>query len=95
MAMDTTQRRDAGRELGRKMKLGINGRIADIDLDDLLAAVGSIDDMMDALPATLNGAQSIKVNFVQNIPEPFKSTTTSQEKALALVVWAMKETGLI
>ena len=77
------------------MGLGVNGRIADINLDDLLAAVGSIDDMMDALPATLTPAQSIKVNFVQNLPEPFKSTTTADEKALALVVWALKETGLI
>lgn len=94
MSLDATQRRVAARDLAHRMFQTVN-KTADLNLDDLTAAVGSIDDTMDALPGTMNGTQSIKTNFVQNLPQPFKSNSTAQEKSLALMAWAMKETGVI
>ena len=29
------------------------------------------------------------------LPEPFKSNSTAQQKALVLMLWVMKETGII
>ena len=77
-------------ELFRKV-----GGTATMSLNDLKAAVGSIDDTMDALPAALTAGQTIKTNFIQRLPEPFKSASNAQQKAVALMAWAMKETGLI
>lgn len=94
MAQTATERHEAARDLARRM-FQVVGKTADLNLDDLTAAVGSIDDLMDALPGTLNGAQSVKVNFVQNLPEPFKTNSTASEKAIVLMVWSMKEVGII
>lgn len=94
MAQTTGQRRDAARELATRIYVSA-GKTAALNLDDLLAAVGSIDNAMDALPSTLNPARTVKQNFLDNLPEPFKSISTTQEKALALMVWALKEVGII
>lgn len=94
MSQTATERRIAARELATRMFANV-GAVANMNLDDLAAAIGSIDDTMDALPGALNGAQTIKVNFVQRLPEPFKSTSTAQQKSIALMIWALKETGII
>lgn len=91
MAMTTTQKLEAGRELALRM---FRNATANMNLSDLEAAIGSIDGTMDALPGTLNALQSVKVNFAQRLPEPFKSTSTTQQKAFALALWAMKEAGI-
>lgn len=94
MTMDAAARKAAGKELGRQVFV-VTNKLASMDWDHLSAAVGSIDDTMDALPGVLNGAQTVKQNFIARLPEPFKSTSTQVEKAQALMVWAMKEVGLI
>ena len=94
MTMNAAERRIAGQELGRQVFVIVN-KLASMNWDDLTAAVGTIDDTMDALPGVLNGAQTVKQNFIARLPEPFKSTSTQVEKAQALMVWAMKEVGLI
>lgn len=93
MAQTAQQRREAARELAAKIFPPTV--TATLNLDDLTAAVGSIDDTMDALPGALTGGQTIKQNFLSRLPEPFKSTATAQQKAVALVAWALKESGLI
>lgn len=93
MALTTTQRREAAREWVRRIFTA--DVMATLNLDDLVAAIGSIDDTMDALPATLNPLTSVKTNFLANLPQPFKGTATPQQKAIALTCWAMKEAGLI
>jgi len=94
MAQTTPQRRDAARELAKRLWVETNAT-ATMNLDDLLAAIGSIDDTMDLLPANLTALQTVKQNFLSRLPEPFKSTATTQQKALALVCWTLKEAGLI
>lgn len=94
MSLTQQQRTEAARELAKKLFQEVS-KTANLNLDDLAAAVGSIDDTMDALPAALTAGQTIKTNFVQRLPEPFKSNSTANEKAIALMIWAMKEVGII
>jgi len=94
MSLSTADRTTAARELARQMFHAVN-KTANLDLDDLVAAVGAIDDEMDALASTLTQATTVKANLIQTLPEPFASNSNAQEKALALMVWAMKETGII
>jgi len=94
MTLDAGQRKTAARDLARRLFQEVQ-KTANLNLDDLAAAVGSVDDTMDALPTALAAAQTVKANFVQRLPEPFKSNTNAQEKAIVLMVWAMKEVGII
>lgn len=94
MAMSVADQRQAAREIARRIFQEPNAT-AIMSLEHLRAAVGTIDAVMDALPATLNQTQSIKVNIALALPEPFKSIATTQQKAVALMAWAMKETGII
>ena len=52
---------------------------------------------MDLLPTdvSLDTAKTLKQNFVSLLPEPYKSKSNAAEKALALVVWALEEVGLV
>jgi hypothetical protein len=93
--MNAADRRLAARELGLKMFPPGGGITATLNLDDLVAAVGAIDDEMDKLPATLNAGLTVKQNLVGALPEPFESESTAVQKALALGLWAMKEAGQI
>lgn len=94
MTQDSNQRKIAARELANHMWVN-SGGTAIMNLDDLSSAIGSIDDTMDILPSGLNQVQTIKTNFVQRLPEPFKSQSNANQKAIALMVWAMKEVGII
>ena len=93
MTQDNTARKTAAKALGDI--IFPPSVMAGLNWDDLTAAIGAIDDTMDALPGALNGAQSIKTNFIQRLPEPFKSASNVQQKAYALHCWAMKEAGII
>lgn len=93
MAQTAQQRREAARELARRL---FSPQVtAGFNLDDLMAAIGAIDDLMYALPGALNGTLTLKQNFVVALPEPFKSSSTAEQKALALAMWALKEVGAI
>lgn len=93
MTQTTAQRREAAIELAKRMFSP--SILATLNWNDLSAAIGAIDDTMDKLPALLNSTLTVKQNLVAALPEPFKSTSTATQKAIALMVWAMKETGII
>lgn len=93
MALSAAERRLAARELAGRFYSG--GTTANMNWDDFTAAIGAIDDTMDKLPANLTAGQTVKVNLVNSLPEPFKSNSTTAQKAMALMVWAMKESGII
>lgn len=97
MSLTTEQRREAGRELAKEIfvKAGVT---ANLNLDDLLSAIGSFDDGMDTVINTIPGAwgtKTIKQALIDNLPEPFQSNSTGGQKAMAISLWAMKEAGLI
>lgn len=73
-------------------------KTATLNTDDIKAAIESIDLGMDTIINTIPvlwGVKSIKVALIDNLPEPFKSNSTAQEKALVFSAWAMKEAGVI
>ena len=60
-------------------------KVANLDADQIKAALAAIDILMDTSQA----------RFVAALPEPFKSATTAQEKTLGLAYVVMKRAGLI
>lgn len=93
MSLNASERKAAARNLA----LDIFGPeiTANVHWDDLTAAIAAIDDSMDALPAALNSGLTVKQNLIDRLPEPFKSTSTVDQKAAALTIWAMKTAGVI
>lgn len=64
--------------------------------DDLVAAVGAVDAMMEGLPTALgNQSQSIALNINAGLPDPFKSTATVSQKSALVAVWAGVKYGLL
>ena len=94
MAMSDADRRTAARHLARQMFV-VAEKTANMNLDDLFAAIGAIDDFFVGLASDLTGAQTVEVNLNNALPQPFKGTATIGEKALALTSWAEKRGGLI
>jgi len=94
MAQTDQQRTEAARELVKKMFLETNAT-ATLNLDDVKAAIVFLDNAMDALPSAFNQTKTIKQNLALGLPEPFKSIATTEQKGLAMAIWAMKEVGLI
>ncbi len=71
---------------------------ANLNTDDIEAAIQSIDSAMDTVINSLPGAwgtKTIKQVLIDSLPEPFQSTSGAAQKALVLSVWAMKEAGVI
>lgn len=92
MAQTAQQKADVARELARRL---YQSATANLNHDDLVAAVSAIDAAMDVLPPALGQALTVKQNLIASLPEPFKSGSTAQQKALVLMLWVMKETGLL
>lgn len=93
MTLSATERRVAARRLALEM---FGTSTADVNVDDLAAAIGAIDDAMDAQASEIDPQTlTVKQFLVLSLPEPFKSSSTANEKAIALMVWAMKEVGMI
>ena len=90
MAQTTDQQREAAREFARRVFVEPNAT-ATLSLEDIRAAVGAIDTAMDSVVA----GQTIRARLIGSLPEPFGSNSTPQQKAMALVVWVMKEVNLI
>lgn len=59
--------------------------------DDLVAAIGALDDRMDAVLSTLTQTRTVKQTLLDALPEPFKSNSTALEKAHALISWSLNE----
>ena len=94
MALTDTQKNQAARNLAKKLFGG--GETANLNLDDLRAAVASLDTAMDTTISAIPGAwqnKTIKQALVDNLPEPFQSNSTAHQKALALMIWALAEVG--
>jgi len=97
MAMTTGQKTDAARKLAKEI-FQIAGATAHSDLDDLIAAVGSIDTAMGTVINTVPvpwETKTFKAALIDNLPEPFQTNSTATEKAIVLAIWAMKEAGVI
>ena len=92
MAQTAQQKADVARELARRLYATAT---ANLNHDNLVAAVSAIDNAMDALPPALGQSLTVKQNLIAARPEPFKSNSTAQQKALVLMLWVMKETGII
>ncbi len=96
MALTSTEIREAARNLTKR--LFTPDITANLDLDDLDAAVASIDASMETVINTIPAGmatKTVKRAIIDALPEPFQSTSTADQKAVALVVWALKEAGLI
>jgi len=93
MAQTTDQRERGAREIVRQMFP--TDITATLTFHDVVVAVAALDMAMDALPGQANQSLTIKQNLVGILPEPFKSHSTVQQKALVLSVWAMVETGIL
>jgi hypothetical protein len=95
MALNDAQRRDAGREIGVRM---FHSATANLNLDDMQAAVTSIDTAMETVINTIPAgwqAKTIKQALIDNLPEPFRSRSTAKQKAEAMEIWAKKEAGVL
>lgn len=96
MALTEQQKHDAARDLGNRIFVAPN-KPSHSGTDDLMAAVASIDAAMDTVINTIPaawGTKTIKQALIDNLPEPFKSASTAEEKALVLALWAKAEVGL-
>jgi len=87
--LTVAESRRAARKLCRKI---FRNATANQNLDDVAAAITSIDDLMNALPDTLDSTKTVKQNIVSNLPQPFKRESTPQQKGLALAEWVRQET---
>lgn len=94
MALTDPQLMAGARELSRLMYVQAE-QVASMTLDDLKAALASIDTSMDLVASGMNQAQTIKQNLVSRLPQPFRTASTQAEKSLALYVWSMVEVGVI
>lgn len=94
MALADGDRVTAARRLADRMF--VEGDVtANLNLDDIKAAINAIDDTFDALASTLTGAQTVQQNFIAALPEPFKTTSTAGQKGLVVAFVVMKRAGLI
>lgn len=92
------QKTAAAREIARRMFDGGKTATATLNLDDLSAAVESLDAAMATVISSVPGAwqaKTIKAALVDNLPEPFQSTATPSQKALALALWAFAEADVL
>lgn len=81
MPMTDDQRKEAARDLARAI---YGAKTADMDADDLRAAVDAVDDWIDQqLPG-----------FLAMLPEPFATRTTAAEKRTLFTLISMRRVGL-
>ena len=95
MAWTAAQKKRAAKALLNKMYGA--GKECPIHWLDGEAALGAIDAAFDAKPdLSVSGLNlTLKQYLVSQIPEPFKTESTAEEKALLLSYWALEETGVI
>lgn len=96
MAQTDAQHLAAARRIATEMFNGGVKATANLNLDDLKAAIASIDTAMNTVISTIPAgwqAKSIKQALIDNLPEPFQTNSTAAQKALALQIWAEAEVG--
>lgn len=94
----TLQKRAAARRLATELfnKQGRASTTADLNLDDLVAAIESFDVAMDTVISTIPALwqpKTIKIALIDNLPEPFKSKSTATQKVAAMGLWMLAEVG--
>ena len=98
MALTLQQQQDAMRQLVQEMFVSSNVT-ANLTTADVLAAVQAFDNDLDATlnqAVTAYGGTTTLLNaLLASLPEPFKSTATAQQKALAFAFMVMKRGGVI
>ena len=96
MTQTVDQRRDVARRLARQMFP--EGVTANLNLDDLVAVIASIDSGMGRVIGPIPGSwqgKAVGQALIDDLPEPFQSRSTPVQKAQAVAFWAMKEAGAI
>lgn len=96
MALTDAERMEAARALAEEM-FSKSNTMAHLNLDQLKAAITSIDTAMGTVINAIPGAwanKTIKQALIDNLPEPFQSASNAQQKAKVLSLWAMKEAGM-
>lgn len=68
---------------------------ANLDLEEIIAALDFIDASMSADLSTLPPTLSMTQVLVQGFPEPFKARTTTAQKSNALATWALLRGGAL
>lgn len=90
--LNFNKRRAAARQLARL--LFPRGVVANLSRSDIQEAVAFIDDSFDTVINDIPTGQRVKT-FKQllttNLPEPFKSNSTSTQKVAVLQFWAAQE----
>ena len=96
MALTTEQTAVVARKLGIKLYQDAGGT-ADGDLDDLKAAITTIDGGMDATcnqVAALYTTTKLKLALLQHI-QAQAPNLTNQQAGVALALWSLNEVGLL
>lgn len=94
MPLSDSDRQSVTRTLIQKMFVEA-GATATLSTADIKAAIDSIDDTFNAAASTLTQGQTVVQNINARLPEPFKGTATTAQKALAVAYVAMKIGGLV
>lgn len=94
MALTNQQRLDVMRRVCRAM-FDEARAVANLDTIEVKAAIDALDSIFDAQASTLTQNQTVQANFVNALPEPFKSNTTAAQKTLVFTYVAMKRGGLL
>jgi len=96
MSLTSAQKTEAARRLA--LQIFPHDVTATVNLNDLIAAIGSIDSAMDTVLGSVPAPwllKTVKQALIDNLPEPFKSNSTAAQKAAALSLWSMKEAGIV
>lgn len=93
--IDPEKKKRAGKALCNRI-YGETNKIAPIHWGDAQAALEALDIAFDQKPdLTVTGLNlTVKQYLLSQLPEPFKSETTAQEKAELLRFWALEEVGV-
>lgn len=83
MPLTTDERKAAARHLANRIFTRAN-RTANMDTDDLVAAVAAADDWLDSVAATYNLA----------LPLAFRTKATAAQKTMLLAALCMKRAGV-
>jgi len=95
MAMSEADRFKAARLFARKA-YGETGVVADTHLDQIKAAVDTVDDHLDAQINSIPGpTNTVEITFNNALPEPFKSVANLSQKGLLLAVVSVVRYGFV
>ena len=92
MAMSEADRTDAMRRIVRELFVA-TGATATFTTTEIKAAVDAIDDAFDSTISEHTGTDSIEVAINKMLPVPFKTTATTEQKALLFIYATMKRYG--